>query len=171
MNLYGLIIPLAIALTLIALTYKEKGTEGIGAGFTESGNLFLTVLPNLIIGFTLAGFIAIILPQDVVARWIGEDSGMKGLLVGTVAGSLTPGGPFTHFPILASLVSQGAAIGPISAYIAAWALLGIHRIIIWEGPILGWRFVMIRTLSCLIFPVIIGAFASFIASIFPKQVS
>ena len=166
MNPYGLIIPASIALMLIIIAYSKGGIKNVGAGFSESGNLILYVLPNLLIGFTLAGFLTLILPQELVAKWLGADAGFKGIAVGSLAGALTPGGPFTHFPILASLIGKGAAIGPVSAYISAWAMIGIHRIIIWEIPILGWRFVCVRVLSSIIFPLIIGAIAQRLADIF-----
>ncbi|OHB74772.1 MAG: hypothetical protein A2Z34_06410 [Planctomycetes bacterium RBG_16_59_8] len=169
MNPYGLIIPAALVATLIVLAYYQKGGAGVADGFLEGGSLFLKVLPNLAIGFTLAGFVALMLPQDMVAQWIGKDSGLRGLLVGTVAGAFTPGGPFTHFPILASLATKGAAIGPISAYIAAWALIGVHRIIIWEGPVLGWWFVLVRVSASALCPIVIGAIAGFIASFIPED--
>jgi uncharacterized membrane protein YraQ (UPF0718 family) len=159
MNPYGLIIPASIGLVLIVMSYSRGGTSEVGKGFKESGLLFLKVLPNLCIGFTVAGFLMILLPEELIARHLGAESGLRGILLGTAVGVLTPGGPFTHFPIIASLMTKGAAIGPMASYISAWALLGIHRIIIWELPILGVNFVMVRIASSLAFPVVIGIIA------------
>jgi len=165
MNYYGLIIPAALLLTLMIVAYVKRGGAGVGEGFAETGKLLKTVLPNLAIGFTLAGFLTLLLPQELVAKWLGEGSGARGVLVGTVAGALTPGGPFTHFPILAGLMVKGAAIGPVCAYIAAWALIGVHRIMIWEAPILGWRFVAVRVAACAMLPLVAGFGAQFIATL------
>ncbi len=163
MNAWGLLAPGAILLALVLVAAAREGGRGVAGGFGEAGGLFLRVLPNLAIGFTLAGFLTYLLPQALVAGWMGEGSGGRGLLVGSVAGALTPGGPFTHFPILASLIVKGAAIGPVCAYIAAWALLGVHRILIWEAPILGWRFVLVRVAACVVFPPLAGLLAQAIA--------
>lgn len=165
MTTYGLILPALILMTLMVIAYVKRGPSGIGAGFTETWTLLLRVVPNLVIGFTLAGFLTLLLPQEIVARWIGADSGAGGIAIGTIAGALTPGGPFTHFPILASLMARGAAIGPLCAYIAAWALLGIHRIIIWELPLMGWRFVAIRVTSCLVLAPLSGVLANSLVAI------
>jgi uncharacterized membrane protein YraQ (UPF0718 family) len=164
MNPYGLIIPAGILLTLVIVAWARRGAAGIGAGFGETGKLLLSVAPNLAIGFTLAGFLTLLVPQEIIAKWLGEGSGFKGILVGSAAGVLTPGGPFTHFPILGSLLLKGATIGPICAYIAAWALLGVHRILIWEAPILGWKFVLVRVASCLLVPPVVGLAAQLIAA-------
>ncbi|MCU0726244.1 MAG: permease [Planctomycetes bacterium] len=167
MNPANLAVPLALVIVLVVVSLKRGGAAQVRSGFTEAGSLFLSVLPNLAIGFTLAGFIAVLLPRDLIAGWLGPESGVRGLLVGSAAGALTPGGPFTHFPILASLLDKGAGVGPVSAYIASWALIGVHRILIWEIPILGWRFALIRVAACLVFPPLIGAATQWLAALLP----
>jgi uncharacterized membrane protein YraQ (UPF0718 family) len=159
MNWPGVLVLLGLLLALIGITYVKRGGAAVGEGFARSGGLFLGIALPMAIGFLLAGFAAILIPQKVVAGWLGEESGLKGILIGSLAGTLTPGGPFTHFPILAMLRSHGAGIGPITAYISAWSLLGIHRMVIWEGPLLGWRFVAVRGLACLLCPPLTGLLA------------
>jgi uncharacterized membrane protein YraQ (UPF0718 family) len=144
MNLWGIGVPLLLLALLVWLAYAKKGGAAVGEGFSKSGALIVSVAPSMALGFFLAGFVTVLVPQEAVARSLGENSGPRGLLLASVAGILTPGGPFTHFPLLAALRSQGAGIGPLSAYITAWSLLGAHRILLWEGPLLGWRFVFIR---------------------------
>ncbi len=143
-----------VVLTIIAI--RTRGTAGVKEAGKSGGVLFLSVLPNLLLGFTIAGFLQVLLPKDTIVRWMGEDSGFRGILAGSLAGTLTPGGPFTHFPILASFLKAGAGVGPVSAYIAGWALLGVNRIIVWELPILGWRFALARIVACLFVPPVVG---------------
>jgi len=52
-------------------------------------------------------------------------------------GTVTPGVPMTHFPIIASLFEVGLGIGPLVAYLTAWSLFGLQRIIMWEIPFSG----------------------------------
>jgi uncharacterized membrane protein YraQ (UPF0718 family) len=156
LSLNGIWVPLALLLTLVIWVYVKQGRGAVGEGFTKTGNLFLVLAPQMAIGFLLAGFLALVIPQNQVARWIGEDSGMKGLFVASLGGILTPGGPFTHFPLLATLRAQGAGLGPLAAYITAWSLLGVHRIVLWEGPLLGWRFVLVRSAASVLFPPVTG---------------
>jgi hypothetical protein len=42
------------------------------------------------------------------------------------------------------------------ACMAAWSLFGVQRLIAWEAPLIGWRFVAIRVLPILAFPLIAG---------------
>ncbi|MBV6658812.1 MAG: hypothetical protein KI785_13700, partial [Devosiaceae bacterium] len=39
--------------------------------------LWLTILPKVAAGVTVAAFLRLLLPREVVARWIGERSGLK----------------------------------------------------------------------------------------------
>jgi len=146
----------AVIIVLSVIAYKKGGFGTVLSGLQQGGSLFLLVLPNLLLGFTLAGLVQVLLPSDVIAQYLGRQSGWQGLFIGAGAGFITPGGPFTHFPILAAFLSKGAGVGPISAYVSAWALLGLHRFIIWEVPILGWQFALVRFSTSLVFPVIIG---------------
>ncbi len=146
----GLVIACAV------LAWRDGGWPRVGQALTSGSRLFASVLPNLVLGVALAGFLHVLIPQELISRWMGEGSGLPGLLVGTVAGMLTPGGPFTHFPILASFLAKGAAIGPVSAYIAAWALIGLNRWLVWELPILGPQVACVRFVASMGFPPLIG---------------
>jgi len=153
--------------SLVALAafvaWRSGGPHRVTQALASGAHLFLAVLPNLLLGFALAGFLHVLLPQELISRWMGSGSGITGLLVGSVAGMLTPGGPFTHFPILASFLAKGADLGPICAYIAAWALIGLNRMLVWELPILGPQIALVRFLASVGVPPLVGAFAGWLA--------
>ena len=145
-----------LVLVLGVIAWRNGGPQRVGQAVESGGELFISVLPNLLLGFTLAGFLHVLLPQELIVAWLGHDAGLKGLVAGTVAGMLTPGGPFTHFPILASFLSKGAAVGPVCAYIAAWSLIGLNRFFVWELPILGHQVAVARFLASVTLPPLIG---------------
>ena len=91
-----------------------------------------------------------------MSRWLGEDSGLRGMLLGTVAGMLTPGGPFIQFPIVASLLKAGAGVAPLVAYIIAWSLTAVNRFFVYEVPLLGTKLALCRMAVSLIVPIVIG---------------
>jgi uncharacterized membrane protein YraQ (UPF0718 family) len=98
----------------------------------------------------------VLVPSDVIGRVVGEESGLQGVLIATVAGAVTPGGPFLQFPLVAALARGGAGTGPMAAYLTAWSLLGVNRALVWEIPILGVPFTASRWLVSLIVPVVVG---------------
>lgn len=151
----------ALALAATVAAYF-KSPELPLRGATTAARLFVMVLPNMMVGFLLGGMVQVLLPRELLAGYAGENSGFVGLLIATVAGSITPGGPFIQFPLVASLWKSGAGIGPITAYITAWALLGVQRILVWEAPIMGWNYVLIRFLATISLPFIAGYVAAFV---------
>ena len=144
-----------LAAVLTALAW-HRGPTFAREGFGAAWGLFWFILPNLVVGLILGGMIQVLLPRELVAHWAGEGSGFRGLAIATVAGALTPGGPFVQFPVVASLWKAGTGIGPITAYVSAWSLLGFQRILVYEGPILGWRFVLTRVTVALAMPIVAG---------------
>lgn len=146
---------LAIALLLIGY-YKGQGQHISGV---KSGvSMAIEILPMLVMAFIVAGMVQVLLPHHLLPRLLGEESGIRGILIGTVAGSLTPGGPFVSMPIVAGLLRSGASAGTMVAYLTAWSLLGVHRLPL-EVGILGWQFTLIRLGSTFFFAPIAGLIA------------
>ena len=114
------------------------------------------------LAFIAAGMMIKALPRELLSRFLGEESGLNGLLNATLAGGLTPGGPFIQFPIMAALLKNGAGIAPIAAYLSAWSLLGVNRFLVYELPLLGWRLSVTRLAASIVFPIIIGIMARFL---------
>jgi uncharacterized membrane protein YraQ (UPF0718 family) len=121
--------------------------------------LFLNMMPNLLAGCLVGAFIALLLPREVVNRWVGAESGFTGILIATVAGAILPGGPFTIYPIAATLSVLGADIAANVALIVSWSLLGYSRALIWELPFFGIDFVGWRVLLAVPLPFIAGMIA------------
>lgn len=144
-----------LALIAAAIAYwKDPGLPWLGARTGLSMLWF--ILPRLIPALILAGMLQVLVPQETVARHFGRQAGMGAILLAAVAGTLTPGGPMVSLPLLVVMANSGVALGPMVAYMTAWSLFGLQRIIAWEAPLMGWHFVMVRAISSIAFPVIAG---------------
>lgn len=139
--------------------FRQGGLPMVGAGFAEAGWLLMIVLPQLTAGLLMGGLVSRLVGRDRVAALLGQRSGMRGLILATFAGAITPGGPFTSFPIVHALWVAGADAGALIAYLTAWALIGVNRLIVWELPLMGAEFTAVRTLVCLPLPILAGLFA------------
>jgi len=155
-----------LAVGLIIVAYFMEGWELPLSGLIQGGRMLWTVFPRLLLGFALAGIIQVMIPTEYIAQMLGEGSGGKGIVIATIAGAFTPGGPFVNFPIVAALYKSGAGVGPLAAYLTAWGIIPINRTLVWEVPFLGTHFAFARYLSCLIFPVVIGIITPFIFKLF-----
>ena len=152
-----------VVLVLAAAAYLKGGERHI-LGVTEAIKTLLLVLPTLIGAFLIAGYVRVLVPEDVVREWLGKESGLKGVLVGYLAGTLTFGGPFISFPIAASLYHAGGSVRTVTTYITSWALWG-GGIIFYEFSILGPRLFTIRIVASILFPLLAGIIAGSLAKI------
>ncbi|HEY0441570.1 MAG TPA: permease [Xanthobacteraceae bacterium] len=125
--------------------------------------IFGDTLVKVLAGCLIGAFATLMLPREMVARWVGAESGMTGLLIATVAGAILPGGPFTIYPIAGAFVTMGADAGAIVAFITGWSLLGYSRALVWELPFFGPEFVGWRVLLALPLPIVAGLLARPIA--------
>lgn len=155
----------AIAVCVAALSYS-KGKVVFFEGLDTSFSMLLQVLPRLAAAFLLAGFAQVLIPRDLVMKWIGEESGFKGILIASLTGMFTPGGPITSFPLIAALYKMGAGYGPLVAFLTSWEILGLQRILVWEIPLMGMKFVFLRVIVSLLLPIIAGLTAKKLAPYF-----
>lgn len=146
---------LSLSLLLLFLLYW-KSPASAAQGLRNTGLLLIEVGPRIVAALLLVGLMQVIIPQDTLARWIGQDSGLRGILIGAGLGTVTPGGPITHFPLVTALYKAGVGVGPLVAYLSAWSLLSLQRILMWELPFLGPKVVAVRVFVSLLFPMIAG---------------
>jgi len=156
--LVPMIIMGVIAVVLLFIGYQRGGGEHI-MGLKSAGNLLLQIAPLLIFAFIVAGMIQTLIPTETISKWIGTESGFRGVLIGTVVGGFIPGGPYVTLPIAAGLLRAGASIGTMVALVAAWSLLAVFRLPI-EVGLLGWKFTLIRIACTFFFPPIAGLIAN-----------
>lgn len=149
----------AIALVLLFLAYRKGGGEHI-EGLKITWGLLVEIAPLMILSFIMASMVQVLIPQDLVSKWVGAESGFRGILIGTFIGSITPSGPFVSMPIAAGFLRAGASIGTVVAFMTAWSLLGVSRIPL-EMGIMGWQFTLVRMVSgVFLFPPIAGLIAN-----------
>ena len=151
------IIMAVLAIILLAIGYS-KGEGQHVQGLNSGLKMIVEIIPLLLFAFIVAGMIQALLPQELLSKWIGEESGMKGILIGTLAGGLTPGGPYVSLPVVAGLLKAGASVGTLVAFLTSWSLWAVARLPM-EIGILGWRFTVVRLVCTFFFPPIAGFIA------------
>ena len=145
----------AVAVVLAILAYlKDPGLPMLGV--KNGVSMLAFVLPRMVVAIILAGLMQVLVPQDFVSRHFGQGGGVRALVLATLAGVVTPGGPMVTVPFMVALANSGAALSSLVAYMTAWSLFGLQRIIAWEAPLMGWRFVVARVVPSLAFPVLAG---------------
>ena len=113
---------------------------------------FLHLLPRLAFGVIGSGYIARLMPQDLVISWLGPQSGFTGLAIASIAGALTPGGPVVGFALGSAAIKAGAGYPQVIAYVTGWSLFTLNRVLVWEIPFMPAWFVRLRVLVSLPIP-------------------
>lgn len=148
----------AIAVILILVGYFRRQGQHI-TGLKAALNMTIEILPLLIFAFIIAGMIEALIPMEIISRWIGEGSGLRGIFIGTVAGGIMPGGPYVSLPLAGGFLRAGASVGTMVAFLTGWSIWAIGRLPMDIG-ILGWKFTLVRLACTFFFPPIAGLLAN-----------
>lgn len=143
-----------LAAFLLLVGYRRGGGEHV-EGLRLALRMTVQILPLLVLSFVVAGMAQALLPREAISKWIGAQSGLRGVLLGALAGGLLPGGPYVILPLLAGLIRAGASVGTAVAFITGWALWSLSRLPA-EVGIVGWKFALVRLTSVLLFPPLAG---------------
>lgn len=123
----------------------------------NGGMDFINIVPRIALGVIGSGFIAAIIPSEVIVGGLGPDTGWLGVATAVVAGAATPGGPVVGFSIGAVALKSGGGTPQVVAYVVAWALFAFQRVILWEIPFMPARFVWFRCAVSVPFPFLAAA--------------
>jgi uncharacterized membrane protein YraQ (UPF0718 family) len=151
-----LLLMVAVAAALAALAWSRGGATLLRAGLGEGVDQFVRYGLLIAVSFLAAGFAQVLIPSAWIQGALGHESGMRGILLASAAGIATPAGPFVSLPIAATLIRVGAEPATVVAYLTAWSLLAVHRLVAWEVPMLGARFALVRYAICAALPILAG---------------
>lgn len=143
----------ALILAAIALSRSRALFKPAGQLAMDQGRTLLARMPLAIL---IGAFLVELIPQEVINNAIGRDSGVKGILIASLAGGLLPGGPYLSFPIAVAIYKAGVGTPQMIALMTGWALYAFHRTISFELPMMGSRFILLRLVPSLIFPPLAG---------------
>jgi uncharacterized membrane protein YraQ (UPF0718 family) len=137
----------------------RRGRPVLTNSLREGSMDFITIVPRIALGVIGSGYIAAVIPQEIITGWLGPNSGWAGVLTAVIAGAATPGGPVVGFSIGAVALKSGGGTPQVVAYVIAWALFAFQRLLLWEIPFMPARFVWFRAAVSLPFPFLAAAIA------------
>ncbi|MFW6350303.1 MAG: hypothetical protein ACOC3U_08035 [Thiohalospira sp.] len=155
-----------VVLAVLATLAQRRGgaarhREAVAAGWGQLRWLLVRV-PLAVVAASLA---APLVPAGPVSAWLGPESGLTGIAIASLFGGVLPGGPVVAFPLVIVLEGAGAGRAQLVALITGWSVLAIHRLLIFEAPLLGWPLTLRRLAASLPLPFIAGMVAGGLLSI------
>lgn len=142
---------------------KNPAALGRAARFTADEGLRLAI--RLPFSLVAASCLADLIPDRLIVAMLGPETGLSGIALASLFGGLLPGGPMVSFPIAIMLVREGAGGAQVIALITGWSVYAFHRVIAYEIPIMGPRFVALRMIASSFVPVAAGVLAGLFAAL------
>ncbi|MCH8916788.1 MAG: hypothetical protein E2O90_00390 [Alphaproteobacteria bacterium] len=160
----GVMIIWAMVVVAFVVAVRQPGARH-RLGAMRGADMFLVNGPRICVAILAAGFISPILPQDMVAEWLGEGAGWQGIVIGCVVGPFFPGGPLIIMPLMLALLKAGAGVPALIALLTASSTWGLHRIFMFEIPMMGARFTGLRLVSSIAIPPLAGLLAALLVEV------
>ncbi len=150
-----------IVIILAAISFRQGGLGLVRQGLWRGISILFHEMPLLAAAFLTAGFLQALIREEAVSKWLGQEAGLRGILLSCLAGGLIPGGPYAYYPIAQALLKSGAGLGVLVAFVTAKNVWSVSRLPL-EVAILGTRITFIRYLVTFLIPPLIGITAEHI---------
>ena len=102
----------------------------------------LLIIPPI---FILLGLLDVWVPRETMTRYMGEHSGLKGVVLSFLIGSAAAGPLYGAFPVAAVFMRKGVKFTNILIFIGAWSTTKVPMFL-FELSSLGARFALTRLL-------------------------
>src|SRR5439155_13795576 len=71
----------------------QRGRVVLVSSVREGSMDFINIVPRIALGVIGSGYIAAVIPPEVITGWLGPDSGLLGVLTAVIGGAEAPGVP------------------------------------------------------------------------------
>lgn len=130
-----------IVLIFILIFNFDLGIKSI-LNTKDSFVQMLTVLPPIMI---MLGLMDVWVSKESLMKYMGNNSGIIGIIISILIGSIAAGPMYAAFPFTAVLIKKGAKFSNIIIFMNAWCVTKISTLL-FEISSLGYKFTFIRLL-------------------------
>lgn len=147
-----------LSLSLLGVSFfknKEKTTRALGIAW----NSFKMILPSTLTILMFVGITLALLDQQTIAKLVGDQSGILGVLLSLGVGTITLLPSFVAFPLGGVLLDAGAGYPQVAALVSAAMAVGIVTLPLesqYFTKRIAWKRNLLTIVMCLIFSFVIG---------------
>lgn len=146
--LYGVT---AILLAFSFFKDRKKTLQALRKAFKALEN----ILPEFLVVILLVGLLLALMDSAFISRLIGVDSGILGMVVALLVGSITLIPGFIAFPTAAMLLQGGAGYMQIGAFISTLMMVGVVTIPV-EKKYFGLKLTVLRNSFAFLFSIVVA---------------
>lgn len=140
------------ALLLLSAARDGKKTR---QALLKAWRSFINILPDFSVVLALVGLVLTYLSPAAIARFIGAQSGVVGMLVTSVIGAVTLIPGFVAFPLAASLLARGAGVAQMAVFVSTLMMVGVVTLPL-ESKYFGRREALLRNGLAYLFSFVVG---------------
>lgn len=148
-----ILVAMVIGATALLSFFPAKVEPSLSTGMDYLTEM-AWVLPAVMI---LMGLFKVWISKELVVKYLGKTSGLKGILIAALLGS-TPTGPlYVAYPLAAAMFDKGARVLNVVVFLSAWAAMKIPQEML-EIQFLGVDFMATRLVLTLVSVSLMGLF-------------
>lgn len=129
-----------IAIDFIIVVFNRELGIKIFANTWKNFLQMVGVIPPI---FLLLGLLDAWVPRETVVKFMGERSGVKGVLLSIFLGAAAAGPLYGAFPVASVMIKKGVKLTNILIFLGAWSTLKIPMFL-FEISSLGYEFAVTR---------------------------
>lgn len=93
--------------------------------------------------FILLGLLDVWIPKETMMKYMGDNSGVKGIILAFILGSCAAGPLYVSFPIAVTLFKKKASFFNVFIFIGSWLTTKVPMFLL-ETSGMVWRFSVLR---------------------------
>jgi len=145
----------ALALVALAVSFiadRNKTAQAV----KKAWKAFENILPEFLVVVLLIGLLLAVLNPALISRIIGKESGVFGVILAALVGSITLIPGFVAFPTAALLLQGGAGYAQIGAFLSTLMMVGVITMPV-EMKYFGKKMTLLRNGIALVFSFLVAA--------------
>ena len=146
-----------IVTIIITILNKDLGLKSFNIAFSSFKQMLQVVPPIMII----LALIDVWIPRETMMKYMGDNSGIKGVSLAMLIGSIAAGPMYAAFPFTKVLLKKGVKFSNIIIFMNAWCVTKISTLI-FEFSSLGYKFTLARLLIDIPGVIIMGYLVQFL---------
>ena len=141
-RIFVLLFIINMAVLVIFPSVGIKSFQLTGSNLLE----MLSVLPPI---FILIGLLDVWIKRETMIKYMGDNSGIIGVLLAFFLGSAAAGPLYAAFPVAGVLLKKGSKLSNVFIMLGAWSTTKIP-LILFEASALGLKFMLLRLVMDLV---------------------
>lgn len=137
---------------VVSLVFDRKKTF---LGIKKGWKMFLNILPTLLNVLILVSVFLYLVPKETLIKWLGKDSGVMGMFIAAVLGSISLIPAFVSYPLAAILLKSGVSYQVLAIFITTLLMVGVLTLPL-ESKYFGLKVAIMRNSLSFVGAIIIG---------------